>query len=338
RRRMTRKNDGRWQAVVTVDGKRLYFCGKTKAEVNKKMLAWKEEREQGIPFARVADEWWEETSSRLSPNSCKNYGAAYKRAKSAFELIPIRSITPAQISAQVSAFALTHAEKTVKTQLGVINLIFKFAVAHGYTETNAARDVPLPGGLKKTKRHGASSEDIARIKDSVHLPFGLFAFMALYTGLRLGELLALQWSDIDIAARTISVTKSVYWANAKAHIKQPKTETSVGVVPIVDALLLVLPKGKKSGLVFPNANGELITAADWKRMWNAYKKQSGVTSTPHQFRHSFATMLFESNVPPQDAQALLRHAHIGTTMDVYTELRAEKLKQIHSSVYSVNIS
>lgn len=335
---MTRRKDGRYQAVVTINGKRLYFLGKTRAEVQKKMLAHRERAEHGAPFAEVAAAWWKETEKRISPNSCKNYRAAYQRARDAFFDVPINEITPAQISAQIAAFALTHAEKTVKTQLSVYNLIFKHAVAHGTAAENAARDVSVPVGLRKTKRHGASSEDIARIKASVHLPFGLFAFTALYTGLRLGELLALRWSDVDFKARAISVTKSVYWQNAKAHIKLPKTEQSVGVVPIVDALLLALPKDRKSGLVFPNESGELITAADWKRLWGRYKEQSGVEASPHQLRHTYATMLLEAGIPAEKAQHLLRHAQIGTTVDVYAEIREERLKQIHREVYAVDIS
>ena len=335
---MTRRNDGRWQTSVTVDGKRIFFCGKTKAEVNQKMLAYQAEKEHGVSFSQIADEWWEDVQDRLSPNSLKNYGAAYRRAIETFQQTPIKSITAGKISAEIVSFGRTHAEKTVKTQLGVYNLIFKYAISQGELEQNPARDVPLPSGLKKTKRHGASSEDIAHVKASLHLPFGLFAFMALYTGLRLGELLALRWEDIDMNARTISVTKSVYWKNAKAYIKAPKTETSCAVVPILDVLFLALPKNRKNGLVFHNEDGELIRAADWKRLWGRYKEQSGVTATPHQFRHTFATMLFEADVPAEQAQALLRHAQVGTTMDVYRDFRESKIKQIHERVYGLDIN
>lgn len=335
---MTRRKDGRWQTSVTIGGKRVFFCGRTQAEVRRKILEYREEEKNGVPFARIASAWWDDAQERLSPNSLKNYGSAYKRALEAFGDTPVKSITAGQISAEIVSFALSHAEKTVKTQLSVFNLIFSHGIAMGELDQNPARDVPLPSGLKKSKRHGASSEDIAKVKASVNQPFGLFAFMALYTGLRLGELLALRWEDIDLDKRTISVTKSVYWLNAKAYIKTPKTETSVSVLPILDVLYLVLPKNRKHGLVFPNEQGELIRAADWKRMWGHYRAQSGITATPHQFRHSFATMLFEADVPPEQAQALLRHAQIGTTMDVYTDLRDEKLKQIHESVYAIDIN
>ncbi len=75
----------------------------------------------------------------------------------------------------------------------------------------------------------------------------------------------------------------------------------------------------------------------FEKRWSIYCKESGVTATPHQFRHAYATMLFEAGIPPEEAQALLRHAQLSTTMDVYTDLREAKLKKIHEKVYAVDI-
>ena len=81
-----------------------------------------------------------------------------------------------------------------------------------------------------------------------------------------------------------------------------------------------------------------MTRGEFTRTWKRYAQESGVTATPHNFRHVFATMLFEADVPAQEAQALLRHAQLSTTMDVYTDLRESKLKAIHKKVYSVDIT
>lgn len=336
---MTRRKDGRYQAVVTVDGKRLYFYGRTRSEVQKKILDYREQKEHGAPFARIAADWWEKAQKRLSPNSLKNYGAAYRRAVSAFELRPICDISTPEIAAEIGRLALSSAEKTVKTQLGVYNGIFKFAILLGECAQNPVRDVPCPSGLRKTHRSGVSSDDLARVKANAAQPFGLFPLLALYTGLRLGEILALTWDDVNLDLRRISVTKSLCWVGTTCIVKPPKTEKSVTKLPILDALLPHLrERAKKHGLIFRGASGQHMTRWEYTLAWREYCAATGVTATAHQFRHSYATMLLEADIPAEKAQHLLRHAQIGTTVDVYAEIREERLNRIAEEVYAVDIS
>ncbi len=332
---MKKRADGRYQEALTVDGKRKYFYGRTKAEVLKKIQAFEEKKETGELFSVVAEEWWKKHEPNLAYNSTKNYKPAYQRAIDQFGDIPIKDIQPTQIANYIKKFSRTYAQKTVKTQLMVFNLIFQYAVENGYVLFNAARDLSIPGNLRKSKRTSPVSEDIAKVKQSAGCTFGMFAIWLLYTGLRRGELLALEWSDVDLENRVIHVTKSLYHDNNKPKIKKPKTEASVSTLPILDALAARLKPGK--GIIFPNEKGEYMTQSQFDRNWELYCKESGITATPHQFRHAFATMLFEAGIPPEEAQALLRHAQLSTTMDVYTDLREAKLKSIHQKAYSVDI-
>lgn len=332
---MTRRKNGLWQEALTINGKRLFFYGRTKNEVLQKIKAYNEKKEHGERFSVVAEEWWEVHEAELSYNSTKNYKPALKRAVEAFGAAFIKDISPQMIAAEISAFSRNHADKTVRTQLMVYNLIFKYAVEKGHILYNPARDLTVPKNLKKQKRTSPSSEDIKKVKDSTHLPFGMFAFWALYTGLRKGELLALEWKDVDIKNRTITVNKSLYHDNNQPRVKLPKTQTSIATIPLLDALLKKIKPGR--GLVFPDADGEYLTDSRFQRLWHDYCKESGITATPHQFRHAYATMLFEAGIPPEEAQALLRHAQLSTTMDIYTDLREAKLKKIHEKVYAVDI-
>ena len=333
---MTRRKDGLYQEVLTINGKRKFFYGKTKAEVLRKVRAYEEKQEQGELFADVAKKWWAEHEPKLAYNSTKNYKPAYQRAVDQFGNMFIKEIVPVQIATFIQKFSRTYAQKTVKTQLMVINLIFQYAVENGYALINAPRDVSIPSNLRKTKRTSPPPEEIAIVKESADCTFGMFAIWLLYTGMRRGELLALEWSDVSLRNRTIKVNKSVYHDNNQPKIKKPKTETSVAVLPLLDALAEKLKPGK--GLVFPGPDGKLMTQSQFDTNWKAYCKETGIKSTPHQFRHAFATMLFEAGIPPEEAQALLRHAQLATTMDVYTDLREAKLKAIHQKVYNLDIT
>jgi len=332
---MTRRKDGLWQETLRINGKTKYFYGRTKAEVLRKVNAYKEKQETGALFADVADAWWEEHEKALAYNTTKSYKPAKNRAVAEFGDKYIKDITPVQISAHIKKFAKTYADKTVRTQFMVYNLIFKYAVEQGHILFNPARDLSVPNNLPKRKITSPSPEDIERVKKSTNCTFGMFAFWAMYTGMRRGELLALEWSDIDILNRTITINKSLYHENNHPKIKTPKTKTSIGKIPILDALMKKIKPSK--GLVFPNAAGTHITETQFQKLWKTYCAESGVTANPHQFRHAYATMLFENGIPPEEAQALLRHAQLSTTMDIYTDLREEKRKQIFEKVYSVDI-
>ena len=334
---MTRRKDGRWQEKIIINGKVRYFYGKTKAEVVRKLREYTEKQEQGLNFKEVALEWWEEHEPKLSNNTKKGYIPAKNRGIERFCDIPIKEITPPQISQHIKEFSKIHADKTVRTQLMVYNLIFSYAVEMGYVLFNPVRDIKVPAGLPKQKRTSPTQSDINTVKNSVNVHFGLFAYMALYTGMRRGELLALTWSDIDLKNRTIRINKSLEHVNNKPQLKPPKTETSIGSVPILDKLFTVLESLKSKGIVFCNEHGEYLTQGQFEKNWRIYKETTGIESTPHQFRHAYATMLFEAGIPPEEAQVLLRHAQLSTTMDIYTDLREDKKKAIFKKVYSVDM-
>ena len=69
---MVKRSDGRWQEVVTINGKRKYFYGKNKSEVMAKIRAYKETASNAANFDVVADEWWEEHEPTLAYNTAKS--------------------------------------------------------------------------------------------------------------------------------------------------------------------------------------------------------------------------------------------------------------------------
>lgn len=334
---MKRRKDGYYTVTKTINGKRVFFYGDTRTEAIKKAEASVRKAEDGYTFEEVAELWEEHHFPTLVWNTQKQYRPALKRAVAEFGEDPITDITPADISGYIHSFAIgNRSDKTVRTQLMVISLVFKHAINYlGVNISNPARDITVPKHLKKNKVTPPSSEDIKRIKENVAVPFGLFPLMALYTGLRKGELLALDWKDIDLKARRITVNKSLYYEFNKPVLKAPKTSRGYRTVPILDTLLPYLKKGK--GLVFHNDHGKFITAKEYETLWRNYCKASGVTCTAHQLRHMYATMLFENNVNEKTAQALLGHAQLSTTMDVYTAIREKYITDVGKGLYSMDI-
>ena len=344
---MVQRKDGLYQQqmTVTVNGRQVqkYFYGKTKADVLRKISEWKtkesERKAKGAPFKQVAEDWWEQAQDDLAPSTQRGYIPAFNRAQAHFGSQSIQSITPADVASFVRKMAKENnmADKTARTQLMVCNLIFRYAVQAGHINVNPARELEVPRNLKKTKRDIASDEDIKRVKANYDAPFGAFAYWALYTGLRRNELLALTWDDVDLPNRKIHVTKSCYRDNdGKVKAKAPKTPSGIRDVPIPDKLAEKIVPG--TGLVFPGDSG-YMTNGMWERHWKHYTEATGVTCTPHQLRHAYATMLYEAGdrVSMEDAHYLLGHANLQTTADIYTHIREQKVEKIKNAMLSIDI-
>lgn len=337
---MKKRKDGRYQEEISilVNGRKVrkVFYGRTKAELNRKIMAFREDQERGKLFSEVADEWWALHEPTLAYNTTKGYKPALARAKLHFGKTYINQIKAPDVNLFLTDFIRSNhaAQKTAKTQLMVINLICKYAAANGYIPFNPARDVSVPRGLAHNPRDIISDEDIQHIKDCTDCTFGMFSYWILYTGLRRGELLALTWNDVDVKNRTITVNKSVYHDSNVPMLKSPKSAAGKRTVPLMDRLMEKITPG--TGLVFPNENGELMTEMQFQKSWASYTEESGVTCTPHQIRHGYATMLYENGIEVKDAQELLGHAYASTTQDVYTHIRQTRKETVRKQLLEVD--
>lgn len=334
---MLKRKYGLWQdQITTKSGKRKYFYGRTKQEVNRKMREFREEQEAGKRFDDVVNEWWEEHEKTITPNTAQGYRAAVSRAKLRFGKQDIASIKPPDINKFIKDFVRQEhvARKTATNQLLICNLIFKYAVAQGYVEANPARDLTVPRGLAHNPRELPTDEEIRAIEANTDHPFGMFALWILYTGCRRGELLGLKWEDVDLEARTVSIKRSVYWISTTPLTKAPKSKAGVRTVALPDALYKHLKPGK--GWIFPDdRTGKLMTHGRFQTLWYHYIEDIGVSVTPHQLRHAYATMLYDCGIGIKDAQALLGHAYASTTQDIYTHVREEREKEINSKLLSL---
>ncbi|MBP3936448.1 MAG: site-specific integrase [Clostridia bacterium] len=322
-----KRADGYIQRQVTLkNGKRKVFYGKTEKELNRKIAEFREDCAKGRYFRVIADEWETEHFPTIQPTTADSYRPALKRAIDEFGDMRCQSITPRQIQGVIERMAKkNYAMKTVQNQLMVLRMIFDYAALQGELEYNPCSPVKLPKGLSKTRREIPEDEQIERVKSGVALPFGLFAYFLLYTGCRRGEALALTYGDIDFQKRLIRVNKAVYFDGNTPKLKLPKTDAGTREIILLDVLAKHLSaKHNADDLVFPDESGKLMSAKHFRCQWKKYCAASGITITPHQLRHAYATILFEAGVEDQDAQELLGHANIAVTRDIYTHIRAKR--------------
>lgn len=322
--------DGLHETIIKINGKRKAFRGKTDREVWEKVKSYRADVAAGKTetFENVAHAWWNEIEPTLAPNSLRNYSPAYERAIEEFKGEDVASITAKEIEKYVNRFAKTHAKKTVITQRQIIRQILNKAQREGYIAYNPADAVLLPKNLPQKKRHAPSSDQIAKIKAGVSDDFGLFAFLIYYTGCRRGEAQGLMYEDIDLKNKRIRIQRSVYNTGPTPQIKLPKTEAGIRSVPLLTALADALPN-KKHGYIF-STDGGASPLPGWKLedLYVGYKTRTGVTVSPHEIRHGYASALYESGVDYKTMQQLLGHAQLATTMDIYTEIFDNRLDDV----------
>jgi integrase len=320
--------DGLHEASRIVNGKRVVFRGRTDAEVEQKMMAYTEKEERGPLFSEVAERWKAEHFTTLSPSTAKGYKASYNRAKDRFKDLAIKELMPADIDAMLQNMARQqYARKTVATQLLLLNLICRSAVLEGIIRINPCSAVRVPRGLKHTPRELPSDEDLKAVKEGWQLPGGLLPYLILYTGCRRGEALALTYKDIDRKRKIITINKSVCYSDLAPFIKKPKTSAGIREIILLDKLAAVLPLGIGDALLFPGPDGNIMRESTLKNRWKKWQDLTGVTLTPHQLRHGYATMLFEAGISERDAMDLLGHADINMTKNIYTHIRKTRKEE-----------
>lgn len=231
--------------------------------------------------------------------------------------------------------------------------IFEFAIENDITYKNPARNKKkeIPRNAPQKEVLGITPEQQQLVIDVEHRA-KIAAVIMMFMGLRTGELLALEWIDIDLDKLKISINKRVQRTDTNTYTVKPGTKNGkTRYVAIPANLGKWLYKQKlmaKSYLVVPNLSGKLNSPTQWKVLWKSYQneinyycyqqicKQSNiycrnkcnpkgiprVTSkfNPHQLRHTYATLLYQSGVDLLTASELLGHSNITTTLKIYTHL------------------
>jgi len=182
-----------------------------------------------------------------------------------------------------------------------------------------------------------AQQSAAMLQAAEGTPLHLALLLALGTGLRRGELLALQWADVDLEAHTVSVRRTLEESSAGVHLKEPKTVRSSRTIALpvstVNALRVHhvaqqrarLAAGKafnKLDLVFPGRDGEPWKPSAFASNCRTVFKKAGLTCRLHDLRHTQATMLLRQGMHPKVVQERLGHANVSITLDIYSHCTA----------------
>lgn len=321
------RKDGLFETIKTINGKRVAFRGRSCREVDQKLLAYREEKERGRLFPKVADEWEREHEKEVKEASRIAYRSSVKRLKAAFQG-PVKEIKPIDVKRYLVNFEKKgYAAQTVTRELGILRAILSYAVMAGDIDINPAVEAKISRGLPKKTREALTEEQEKAVKTRwTDVEFGLFALFLLYTGMRRGEALAITYQDIDRKKGVIRVNKKLSYASSRRPVLEnwTKSENGIREVPLLAPLAAALPKNR-IGPVFPGKDGGYMTNVELYNSWRGFCRDIGFEEqiTPHCFRHSFATICYEAGLDPRQAAKICGDTP-ETLEKVYTHLRQGK--------------
>ena len=215
--------------------------------------------------------------------------------------------------------------KTINNQLSAI---FNYAVRYYDLKSNPCAKAGSMGKSKAEEMDFWTGEEFRKFIDSVmNKRLSYMAFMTLYwTGMRMGELLALNPKDVDLEKRTISITKSYQRLGKKDVITPPKTPKSKRVITIPEFLAADI-KDYMDSLYDSQEDDRLfpITKYYLEHEMQRGIKESGVKRIRvHDLRHSHASMLVELGFSPLEIANRLGHEKVETTLNTYAHLYPNK--------------
>lgn len=236
--------------------------------------------------------------------------------------------------------------KTVKNIRGVLSSAYEYALENRYVNENPvsrSRMPSFPHSIKKdVPEYNAQQVRKLLLYAKEHEShIYIFLLLALYTGLRKGELLALTWEDVDYDKKLLNVNKSRTGSrkDVTMQITTPKTASSNRKIPINDTVLEALKEEKQRqedyakllGNGYDKSHNFIVRTVLGKpyvnlsainRVVNRLTKNAGLPHcTIHGFRHSVASILDDNGVPIQDISVLLGHESVNTTERIYINRR-----------------
>ncbi len=364
-----RQSDGRWvaQFIVEETGKPKQLYADTEVEAYKKLDNALREQEQGVlvtgPKQKLKDylEHWLEDVHKPSvwiSTYVRDRRAVYKHIIPALGNIELRKLTPQQ----VQKFYTALGKKTDKGEKGlapgsikivhhVLGNALKNAVKWKLVAQNVCDQVSPPPA-KKQEMELLTAEQMQRLIQVVNNhKMGPFIKLALMTGMRHGEMLALEWKDIDFDTNILQIRRNVNHLTGHGFVVgEPKTEDGKRKIVLPRFVVEDLKRHRErqneqrkalreqwidKDLIFCNYRGGYTRHDDSLERFRKVLAEAGLPTTMrlHDLRHNLATFLIHvMKYPPNLVQALLGHHDVTITLALYAHPDTETLREMMESL------
>jgi integrase len=353
---------GRWIAQASIDGgARRRFYGKTRAEANAKLQSALGAVRAGLPVptdrltvAEYLDDWLTGASRALRPSTASTYERHIRlHILPSLGRLPVARLRPEQLD---RLYAGLLAKGLSRTSVQHIHAILRRSLSQATRRGVIARnptDLVDPPGRDHPEMQVLSIDQaralLATARTGRHAELEALYFLALTTGMRRGELLALRWADVDVIKRTLTVTgtlQRVKRSDGTSTLEraQPKTKTSMRQIPLTEAAVDALTRHAQrrrnriamlgsewtnACLVFTNERGGAIEPRNLlARSFAPLLADAGIPHVRfHDLRHTAATLMAAQGVHTKVVSEMLGHASVGITLDLYSHVTPSMAQQ-----------
>ena len=349
-----KRKDGRWEGrQLKIDGKYQYFYGKSYREVKDKIKIYLECGKNpikkvgiSIPDAPSLFESWltGEPADRLKPSTYESYYHCITKYIIPFYLSRnYLKITEKSVSEFVTYM---HEDCSIsQSYKKKILAVYKTALREIFKDAPDAivllNQIKFPQA-EKNEIHVFTLKEQHLIENCVLIcedKRAIGIVLCFYSGIRLGELCALKWSDFDFetgilsVSRTVSRTKNFLDEDNKTmlHVGTPKSRTSYRKIPLPSFLITILKEFNQPDhfdqCFFLTGKKVPIDPRAYQKIFKKILKAAGVRDRKfHTIRHTFATRALELNVDIKTVSDILGHANVSITMNVYAHSLMEQKK------------
>lgn len=319
--KMSGKRRKKWRAVKTIgweDGKQKritigYFESKTEGlEALGKYIYNPNAK---LTIKDVYEMWSKVHYEKLSESSKRNMHSKYTVYISKLEDKYISEITLQEL--QEFFDDIKSSSSTLSLLKIVLNMMFNYAIKNNFIEKNPVKYVELGKFKKVYDKKEFTEEEIQILWNNLDKPFVDTILILIYTGMRVGEMLNLKLEDINLENKTIFISKS-------------KTSAGIRYIPINDKIFpVIVKKMYNQKYLVVNPKGESYSYVAYKYNFKNTLKRLGIQPhTPHECRHTTATLLSNAGANPISIAKIMGHTdYNGITAKVYThknELELEK--------------
>lgn len=313
-------------------------------------------KDDNITISSYIDLWFEKYKLTVKKSSWDSRYDSIIVIKKNLGSCRVKDVTEKIYEGFLNKIAPEYAKNTLTNIHQVFNMMIREAVRDSYFKENPIHAVNLPKKAKE-KKVEELDEDLKDMKfwekEEIKLflqvvsrkgrPRDLAMFLLLiYSGLRIGEAVALTWDKVDFKKSEIKVRYTLFREKdlkSNYELLSPKTESSIRNVPVPPQVIMQLrilknvqeqvkndvgELYKDEDFVFADNSGMPEPARNFNYRMATYIKKAGVTKiTPHNLRHTYASLLFAAGIDLKEAQRRLGHSSSKTTLDVYSHVMRE---------------
>lgn len=344
-----KSKDGTWRAVLArnVNGKRQRKVRRAQSRAHARKLlhemrteGWSpvEALNKSLSLGTWLDDWL--SKKEIATNTRTSYQTAIEHMGS-LKNVELRDVQPVQIESMLKSVAKPRARENV---FAVLRASLNRAVKLQLIPTNPCLLLDRPKHQRKQIRPFTTTERASILKAVAEDRSEVAVILGMTIGLRIGEILGLQWGDIDGASLTVnrqaSETKGI------TTIKQPKSWSGLRSILLPEICLDALSRRRAVAMkegnaaspwVFPNLSGNVLSRTNFTRdVWTALLKQLDIPHRGfHHTRHTAATLMLNNGVPIHVVSRILGHANPSITLNVYAHLMTDQREAAAAAIQRV---